>query len=93
MGSPMKRQFLDFKVPSTTQGHLRTVVKKKKKNGKKVSKITKIKRALQSAKENSGKAGKSEWNTALKKKGEKKKKKLIQRSYTKCYEEQNHSHY
>ena len=31
MGSPMKRQFLDFNVPLTTQGHLRTVVKKKKK--------------------------------------------------------------
>ena len=54
MGRLIKRQFLDFNVPSTTQGHLRTLVKKKiyKKTGKKESKITEIKRALQSTKEN-----------------------------------------
>ncbi len=63
MGRPIKRQFLDFNVPSTTQGHLRTLVKKKiKKNyfkkqtkrntGKQERKIKEVKRALQSTKEN-----------------------------------------
>ena len=28
MGRPIKTQFLDFNVPSTTLGHLRTLVKK-----------------------------------------------------------------
>ena len=28
MGRPIKRQFFDFNVPSTTEGHLRTLVKK-----------------------------------------------------------------
>ena len=27
MGRPIKRQFLDFNIPSTTQGHLRTSLK------------------------------------------------------------------
>ena len=50
MGRPIKRQFLDFNVPSTTQGHLRTLVKKqtKRNTGKKERKITEVKRALQS---------------------------------------------
>ena len=54
MGRPIKRQFLDFNVPSTTQGHLRTLVKKqtKRNTGKKERKITEVKRALQSTKEN-----------------------------------------
>ena len=66
MGRPIKRQFLDFNVPSTTQGHLRTLVKKKKKKkkknylkkqtkrntGKQERKIKEVKRALQSTKEN-----------------------------------------
>ncbi len=62
MGRPIKRPFLDFNVPSTTQGHLRTLVKKKKKNyfkkqtkrntGKQERKIKEVKRALQSTKEN-----------------------------------------
>ena len=56
------RDFFDFNVPSTTQGHLRTLVKiyvkkKKKKRpkrntGKKERIITEVKRALQSTKEN-----------------------------------------
>ena len=56
MGRLIKRQFFDFNVPSTTQGHLRTLVKTKNKpkrnTGKQESKITEIKRALQSTKEN-----------------------------------------
>ena len=60
MGRPIKRQFLDFNVPSTTQGHLRRLVKKKikKKNTdqketlERKSKITEVKRALQHTKEN-----------------------------------------
>ena len=62
MGRPIKRQFLDFNVPSTTQGHLRTLVKKKKKTylkkqtkrntGKQERKIKEVKRALQSTKDN-----------------------------------------
>ena len=60
MGRLIKRQVFDFNVPSTTQGHLRTLVKRKKKTknrpkrntGKQESKITEIKRALQSTKEN-----------------------------------------
>ena len=56
----IKRQFFDFNVPSTTQGHLRTLVKTKNKTknrpkrntGEQESKITEIKRALQSTKEN-----------------------------------------
>ena len=32
MGGPIKRQFFDFNVPSTTQGHLRTLVKTTKNN-------------------------------------------------------------
>ena len=68
MGRLIKRQFLDFKAPSTTRSHLKTLVKKNKKlktkkKHWKESKITEIKRALQSTKENSGKAGKAEWNT------------------------------
>ena len=66
MGRPIKTQFLDFNVPSTTQGHLRTLVKKyikkrpKRNIRKKESKITEIKKALQSTKGNSEKV---EWNT------------------------------
>ena len=60
MGRLNKRQFFDFNIPSTTQGHLRTLVKTKNKTknrpkrntGKQESKITEIKRALQSTKEN-----------------------------------------
>ena len=60
MVRPIKRQVLDFNVPSTTQGHAMTLVKKKryfknrpKRNtGKKERKITEVKRALQSTKEN-----------------------------------------
>ncbi len=63
MGRPIKRQFLDFNVPSTTQGHLRTLVKKikiknyfkkqtKRNTGKQERKIKEVKRALQSTKEN-----------------------------------------
>ena len=58
MGRPIKRQFLDFNVPSTTQGHLRALVKKllkktdRKKHWKERRKITEVKRALQSTKEN-----------------------------------------
>ena len=51
MGRPIKRQFFGFKVPLTTQG---TGKKTKTKNnaGKQESKITEIKTALQSTKEN-----------------------------------------
>ena len=63
MGRPITRQFLDFNIPSTTQDHLRTLVKKnikklkklkqtKRHAGKKERKITEVKRALQSTKEN-----------------------------------------
>ena len=52
MGRPIKRQFFDFNVPSTTQGHVRTLVKKvilktdqKRNTGKKERKITEVKRA------------------------------------------------
>ena len=62
MGRPIKRQFLDFNIPSTTEGHLRTLIKKntkklfkkkkqtKRNTGKKERKITEVKRALQSTK-------------------------------------------
>ena len=57
MGRP--RQFFDFNVPSTTQGHLRSLVKiifrrkkekkgPKRNTGKKKRQITEVKRALQS---------------------------------------------
>ena len=49
MGRPIKRQFFGFNVPLTTQG----IGKKQNKNaGKQESKITEIKTALQSTKEN-----------------------------------------
>ena len=49
MGRPIKRQFFGFNVPLTTQG----IGKKTKTNaGKQESKITEIKTALQSTKEN-----------------------------------------
>ena len=35
MGRPIKRQFFDFNIPSTTQGHLRTLVKTKQKTDQK----------------------------------------------------------
>ena len=77
MGRPIKRQFLDFNVPSTTQGHLRTLVKKKKKifffkqtkrnTGKQERKIKEVKRALQSTKENRTQKWKSWVEHSLKK--------------------------
>ena len=110
MGRPIKT--VDFNVPSTTQGHLRTLVKiifregkkkEKKKGGGKDQKETlekkgeknEVKRDLQST---LSKSGKAEWNTVQKKRRKKKKRKSttkspIKRSYTKCYEEQNHFNY
>ena len=57
MGRPIKRQFFDFNVPSTTQGHLRTLVKKKKKNlnrpsRKERKKSQRLKEPCKSTKEN-----------------------------------------
>ena len=58
MGRPKKRQFFDFNIPSTTHGHLQTLVKFKQQQqqrtntGKKERKIKEVKRAPQSIKEN-----------------------------------------
>ena len=72
MGRLIKRQFLDFNVPWTTQGHLRTLVKKRKEK----------------------KSEKAEWNSLKNKtKTKKLKDKKHKKSYTKCYEEQNHLNY
>ena len=55
MGRPIKRQFLDFSVPSNHTGSPQDMGKKynnKKKIGKKERKITAVKRALQSTEQN-----------------------------------------
>ena len=102
MGRLIKRQFFDFNIPPTTLGHLRSLViisflKTKKKHWKERKKITEVKGALQSTKENRSPKVEKLSGTQPEKKGEKKEKKqqqnLTKRSYTKCYEEQNHLNY